>query len=212
MPRRTPLAETILGEQLKLSVAAHLARTQLAPDPRARYDGQHLMEMVEAVGQALTRVATVYVRDRAGGAPRELSLAELEGASVKEGANLLVLRDARTFSTVSIKRADLRQAIAILKAVGIPWPQPQAARPAPARSAPDFPALLAEIEAALPNDVERAQRLLIAVARSAPDGRVANRAMQLMSALRQSDPDAASAALAQLWSAVQEAEGSKSRS
>jgi hypothetical protein len=209
VPKRPPLTETILGEHLKLCVAAHLARTQLVPDPRTRYDGQHLLEMVEAVAEALTRVATVYVRDRASAAPRELSPAELEGAAVRQGANLLVLRDGRTFSTVSIKRADLRQAIAILKAVGSPWPQRKTPQVAPAQPAGDLPARLAEIEAALPNEVERANRLLIAVARSAPDGRVANRAMQLMSALAQADTDAASVALAQLRAAVQEFEGSK---
>lgn len=54
--KQSPVRTRILGEHLNLTVAAHLARTQLVADPLARYDGDHLLEMVNAVAQALTRV------------------------------------------------------------------------------------------------------------------------------------------------------------
>src|SRR5688500_8345984 len=114
------LVESSLGQHLALSVAAHLARTQLVPDPLGAYDGQHITEMVDVVGNALARVAPLYVQDPKQGSARELTPLELDGAAVRRAATLLVLRDGRTLSSVSMKRADLRQAIAILKAVGIP--------------------------------------------------------------------------------------------
>jgi hypothetical protein len=53
---KSRLVEAISGEHLSLVVAGHLARTQLVADPLARYDGDHLMQMVEAGARALTRV------------------------------------------------------------------------------------------------------------------------------------------------------------
>lgn len=114
------LVASSLGQHLALSVAAHLARTQLVPDPLNTYDGQHLAEMLDVVGNALARVAPLYVQDAKSGSARELTPAELEGASVQHSAIVLVLKDGRTLSSVSMKRADLRQAIAILKALSIP--------------------------------------------------------------------------------------------
>jgi hypothetical protein len=55
------LAGQLSGQHLALSVAAHLARTQLVPEP-------------------------LYVFDSLGGEPREIGLAELEGAVVQRGA------------------------------------------------------------------------------------------------------------------------------
>ncbi len=186
------LTDSILGQHLALSVAAHLARTQLIPEPLTPYDGQHMSETIDLVANALARVVPLYVNDPKAGAPRELSEAELEGATIKRGATLVALRDARTLSSVSIKRGDLRQAIAILKAIGVPElvrrappaPQPE---PAPDRGL-QIAKQIAEIEKLLrppllPEQHERCNRLLVAVARGAPRGRVANLAMRLMSAV-----------------------------
>jgi len=118
--KTSELHERIRGEHLGLCVAAHLARTQLVADPRVRYDGARLMEMVELAARALAKVAPLYVRDAVDGDLRELTAAELEGAKVQEGGNLMVLHDGRRFTSMTIKRADLRQAIAILKATGVP--------------------------------------------------------------------------------------------
>ena len=191
------LTETIAGQHLGLSVAAHLARSQLVRDPLSAYDARHLLDTLDAVGSAICRVAQLYVLDARSGARRELSPAESEGAKAKSGATILVLRDGQTLSGVSVKRSDLRQAIAVLRAVGITelggatrFAENSTEETAqPSRRMDELRAQLGEIEALLdspllPAHADHANRLTIAIARHAPDGKLANLAMQLMSAVQ----------------------------
>lgn len=225
MGRTKQLSDSILGEHLALSVAAHLARTQLVPEPFKVYDGQHIAEVVDAVANALTRVATLHVRDYKHAEPRELSLAELDGARVCNGATLLVLRDGTKLSNASIKRGDLRQAIAILRATGIPGfqqPLARAAMPAaPKKAAPAVMDQLAELELLLQppllnSQVEKAKALAVAIARDAGHGPVVNLAMWLMTMVLEAsregevDLDRLSLALAVLRAAAEEAMASGS--
>jgi hypothetical protein len=193
------LTEGIAGQHLALSVAAHLARTQLLADPLRVDDGQHLSEMLNVVAGALARTAPVYAMDAAAGEPRELVPGEVEGAVAKRSAAVLELRDGRTLAGVSIRRADLRQAIAILKAVGLPELAPHRPAQADLPSTPKADVavqerlinLLAEVEEmlnppVLPAQLKRAKSAALFIARHAPHGRVANLAMQLMSALHES--------------------------
>jgi hypothetical protein len=217
------LPERIRGEHLGLCVAAHLARTQLVVDPLARYDAKHLIEMVNAVASALARVAPLYVHDAAAGAPRELAPGELAGASVSECGNRLTLKDGRSFGAVTVKRAELRQAIAILKAVGVPAlagpVKPEAPDPHAAARSADPRADLAEVEALLdlplqPQTLEEMDRRLLHLARSARHGPLANSAMQLMSSLHEARTSARSAERIQpllvlLRAAVEDAEKPK---
>jgi hypothetical protein len=216
------LTDSIAGQYLSLAVAAHLARTQLIPDPLKVYDAQHLDEMLNVVAQALARTAPLQIAEAPGGQMRALSSFEMEGALAKRGATLLVLKDGRTLTGVSIRRDDLRQAIAILKAVGIPEfvPAPEAA-PQPGGngggngSAEALRARFAEVDRLLtppllPEQVDQAKAAAVWIARHAPHGRVANLAMQLMSALhetRGSDetPGGYRMALARLRAALEEA-------
>jgi hypothetical protein len=190
----------ILGQHLALSVAAHLARTQLVPDPLAIHDARELAEMLDIVAGALAKVAPLYVQDPGSGTPRPLMPNELE--------------DGRSLSSVFIKRSDLRQAIALLKALGIPelqGPRAQAEEPKPKAAEPGDPLeTVAELEKLLsapllPLQAERASRLLVSIARHAPRGRVANLAMQLMSALHESRYEVVEPFLAQLRAAMEEA-------
>lgn len=190
--------ETIAGQHLALSVAAHLARSQLVPDPLSAYDGRHLLDVLDAVGSAICRVAQLYVLDAKSGQRRDLSPTELEGAKTKSGATIVVLRDGQALSGVSVKRTDLRQAIAILRAVGIAElhgatqfadhnPEVTAQ---PSRALEELRVQMAELEALLdspllPAQAEQANGITIAMARHAPDGRIANLAMQLMSAVHE---------------------------
>jgi hypothetical protein len=219
---KTPqLTEGISGQHLALSVAAHLARTQLVPDPLKVYDGQHLTDMLNVVGLALARTAPLHVIDPAAGEPRQLTPGEIEGAVAKRGASTLVLKDGRSLAGVSIKRSDLRQAIAILKAVGLPEiapapAPPKAADPAPAANLAAVRARLTEVEGLLvppllPTQVERAKAGAVWIARHAPHGRVANLAMQLMSALHETRgteeiPGGFRMALARLRAALHDSE------
>jgi hypothetical protein len=212
-----------LGQHLALSVAAHLARTQLLTDPLVRYDDVDPLEMVDAVASALARVVPLYVHDAAVGAPRELSPSELEGASVKRGGNRLTLKDGRSFGAVTVKRLELRQAIAILKAVGVPGlgaPATPEPLDAPAAARPADPRIeFAKIEALLdspldPRKLEEASRRLLAFARKAHQGRVANVATQLMSVLHEARTSASAAETIQplltlVRAAMEEAEKAK---
>jgi len=101
-----------------LAVAAHLARAQLVPDPGKVYDSQHLSEMLNVIALALARSAPLYVADAGGGEGRRLSLFELQGATAQRSASVLVLEDGRELAGVTIRREDLRSAIAALKALG----------------------------------------------------------------------------------------------
>ena len=183
------------GQHVALSVAAHLARTQLIPDPLGACDAPRLSETLDAVGNALARVAPLYVQDPQAGTPRQLLEDELQGAKVKSGATLLVLGDGRSLSAVSIKRADLRQAVAILKALGIQellQPRQPAQEPAAqtVELRADLRVKIAEVEQLLrepivPAQAERANALLVAIARDARQGQIANLAMRLMSAVHE---------------------------
>lgn len=181
-----------MGERLALPVAAQLARTQLVQQP-AGGNGEHSGETLNRVAQALASTAPLQITDAHTGETRTLSAAELQGAAAKDGAALLVLNDGRTLAGVSIRRVDLRQAIAILKAVGLKdaAPAPAAAPPVHGRNGADvLRARFAEIEELLrgpllPAQVERAKAGAVWIARHAAQGRVANLAMQLMSALHE---------------------------
>ena len=198
-PKSQHLAEGISGQHVSLAVAAHLARSQLVPEPLQAYDGQHLAEMLDVMAQALTRSAALHQIDAQTGLTRELSPAELEGAVAKRGATVLVLKDGRTLSGVSVKRADLRQAIALLHTIGVPElaaapPPAVAGKPVVNANGEALRARLAEVEnllqpPLLPAQVERAKAGAVWIARHAPQGRVANLAMQLMSALHESQGD-----------------------
>jgi hypothetical protein len=221
--RTDKLTESISGQYLSLAVAAHLARTQLVSDPLKVYDGQHLGEMLNVVAQALARTAPLHITDTASGEKRALSSLDLEGAVAKRGATALVLKDGRTLTGVSIRRSDLRQAIAILKAVGIPEfaPAPQTApKPNGNGGVEALHARFADVDRLLtppllPAQVEQAKAAAVWIARHAPHGRVANLAMQLMSSLHETRgteeiPGGFRMALARLRAALQEIENAGS--
>ena len=205
------------GKHLSLSIAAHLARSRLVPDPRNVYDPQHLLETLDIVGNALVRVAPVHMRDSRTGERRELAPNDLDGATVKRGATVLVLADGRVLSALSIRREDLQQAIGILSVTGVPGLLPRVAEEAPPPPEPDdrverLQSQLAELERLLtapliPAQVARANNIAISIARAAPNGIIANLAMRLMSAVHEARTGAESnnvrAALARLRAALE---------
>ena len=202
-----------MGKHLALAVAAQLARSQLLGDAPSNE------EIVNVVARALARVAPLYVRESDSGTPRQLREEELEGAQLRHGATRLVLIDGRIFSSVSIKRADLRHAVAVLLAVGIPELGSTVRRSIEARQTEprdrlaELRAHLAEIERLLrppliPEQTERATKLAVSLARSAPHGRISNFAMHLVSALHDARAGADGElpiSLARLRAAVEEA-------
>lgn len=208
------LLEDGLGEHIGLAAAAHLARAHLLPDPLKADKTGRFEDTLDLVGQALAKVAPLYVRDANAKLPRELSPLELEGASVRRGAKAVVLKDGRTLTSATIKRADLRQGVAVLQATGIPGLVPpsrsqQIGPPPNPEPFVEMIALYEELERLLrppliPAQVKEANSIATRLARKAPHGRVANLAMQLISAIRaEQDVDVALAklrtALEQYW-------------
>lgn len=214
------LIDSVRSQHIALSVAASLARTQLIPEPGKVYDAQHMMDTLNVVAHGLAKVAQLYVTVGLE-APRPLTPQELEGADIRRGACIVALRDGRVLSSVSLKRSDLRQAVAILKTVGLPGlaSPPAAAVEAPPAPEPADPLIaLCEIERLLSMplvapQVKRANTLAVMLARSAPEGRVANLAMQLVSVVYEAqseetqDAERLKLALARLRDALKEPPG-----
>ena len=189
------LTEGIAGQHLALSVAAHLARTQLVPDPLKVYDGQHLTDMLNVVAQALARTAPLHVIDPAAGEPRA---AQRRRARRRGG-------EARRDHARAEGRPHARRRVDQAQRPAPGDRDPQGGRPARDRAAaarrrPPSPGLAANLEAVrarfaeveglltpplLPAQVERAKAAAVWIARHAPHGRIANLAMQLMSALHE---------------------------
>ena len=216
--RRTSLVDSVLGQHIALSVAAHLARSQLVDKQDVRYDTEHLFEMLDVLARALVRSAPVYVRDGSGSDPRELRIDELEGATVLQGGQFMLLSDGRKLSSVTIKRSDLRDAIALLSCVGVPGlvlGRPyKTTNPAPTE--PRLTVLVEDLERFLKPpfvsaELEEACNILIRIARHAKVSGLSNVAMRLMTALndcrgREALSETAMALLAELRAALPRAE------
>ena len=190
--RQAPLVEAVQGQHIALSVATHLARTKLAPGVSRRYDTEHFLEMLDVLARALAKTAPLYVREGADSDPRELRPDELEGLTVEKGGNLVLLQDGRKLSSVSIKRSDLRDAIAILISIGVPGiSQPRIEKPATHEPPPLDPQVaLEELERLLrppfiSPEIEEVNRILIGLARQSKIAGLASTAMSLMTALNE---------------------------
>lgn len=104
-----------------LAAAAALAYRELvAPERRALpYDAEHFSEMLNLIAHAIARVAPLYAGEDDGGARRALGEDELEGMTIRRGATIVALADGRKLTRVTVRRGELRDAIAILKAAGL---------------------------------------------------------------------------------------------
>jgi hypothetical protein len=112
-----PMAQPPLNEHLPLAVAAAITYHNLtAPQRPQFYDGEHLSEVLTRVAQALVQVAQVYALDEATQERRPLT--DGEQAEVRRGATIVLLADGRRLTDVTIRRHDLRDAIAALRAKG----------------------------------------------------------------------------------------------
>ena len=183
-----------IGQQLALAAAALLAHTQLVTEPLAPYSAERRKHELDVVASALIKAAPTYVLDPGSLTPRQLTEIELQDAAAIQAGAVLLMNDGRTFASVSIKRTDLRQAVAILKTVGIaelnPPRRPAESATEPERRSLDSEQAMEEIEKLLgapliQEKVERANRLAISIARSSPLGNVANRAMRLMTVVHE---------------------------
>jgi hypothetical protein len=115
--------------QISLADAAALAYRQLVPGRPIRfYDSTHLGDILCLVARALAKTAPLYVTE-GGAPPRAMTGSELQGASITLGATRFTLRDGREFTRVTMRRAELWQAIAVLRSAGLQPHQPEAPKP-----------------------------------------------------------------------------------
>lgn len=181
-PKKAELTDSPVGQHVAFPVAVRLASFELAEDPR-----HPSPTTLNRIGRALARVVPVYLQRRGAARPRALSQGELEGSEVMHSATVLLLKDGRSLSSVSIRRRDLKRGIAVLRTLGIQEPGRERARKS--EDAPgELLAKVAEIEKLvrpplLPSQMDRVSVLAVGIARSAPDGGTAHLAMRLLSAL-----------------------------
>jgi hypothetical protein len=117
------MSQTPLNEHLPLAVAAAITYHNLtAPQRPQFYDGEHLSEVLTRVAQALVQVTRVYALDESTHQRRALT--DSEQAQVRRGATVVLLADGRRLTEVTIRRHDLRDAIAALKAKGFAVTRP----------------------------------------------------------------------------------------
>ena len=180
-PKKDEPTDIGVGQHVAFAVAVQLASSQLLDDPGSAKDALNI------VGSALTKVVPVYFQDAGAATRRALSQAELEGSEVMHRATVLLLKDGRTLSAVSIRRSDLRRGIAVLKTAGIGKLGKGKGRK-PATQSRELLAKVEEMERLvrpplLPAQLDHVNALAVSIARSAMDAGVASLAMRLLSAL-----------------------------
>ena len=181
-PKKDEWTDNPVGQHVALPVAVRLASSELTEEARHPTPGT-----LDLIGNALTRLVPVYMRRRGAARPRPLSEGELEGAAVMHSATVLLLKDGRSLSAVSIRRRDLKRGIAVLRTLGIAGiARERASKPHNANQ--ELSAKVAEIEKLirpplLPSQMDRVSVLAVGIARGAPDGGTAHLAMRLLSAL-----------------------------
>jgi hypothetical protein len=186
-PKKDQSTDISVGQHVAFSEAVQLASSELLEDPVSLSEAQRGSGILNVIGNALVRTIPVYFQDPGVPRARPLSARELEGSQVMHRATVLVLKDGRSLSAVWIKRRDLRRGIGVLRNVGIPDLGKEHARE-PGIQQAELLAKVAEIERLarpplLASQMERLNALAISIARSAPQGALADLAMRLLRAL-----------------------------
>ena len=183
-PKKDRSTDVNVGQHVLLPVAVQLASSKLlARTPDNALGGG----ILNVIGNALARVVPVYFQDPAVPKPRPLSEGELEGSRVMDRATMLVLKDGRTLTSVSIRRRDLRRGIAVLRTAGIPELSKGPAQK-PAAPYPELMAKVAEMEELvrpplLPSQLGRVHGVALSIARNTADDAIADLAIRLLSAV-----------------------------
>jgi hypothetical protein len=76
---------------------------------------------MDEAAHALAKVIPVYVID-GGAVPRQLTASEVMGGTFSRGATRFTVRGGMVFSTITVTRHDMRDALSILKKAGIRFP------------------------------------------------------------------------------------------
>ncbi len=106
---------TSSGEHIALSTAAAVVYHQLIGATADAGSADDVMEVLDRVAGAIANVAPIYTSDRPSGTPRQLAPIELIHCRFERGATVLKTSFGLEYTNLSIRRGDMRAAIAILK-------------------------------------------------------------------------------------------------
>ena len=106
------------GDQfLALSTAAAVVYQQIAGTTSESAD--EIIEVLNSVASAIANVAPIYTSDRPTGTPRQLAPIELIHCRFERGATVLKTSFGLEYGNLSIRRDDMRTALAILRGARI---------------------------------------------------------------------------------------------
>lgn len=103
------------GDHIALSTAAAVVYHQVMGTTAEIAYADDIVEILDRVAGAIANVAPIYTADRPSGSPRQLAPIELIHCRFANGATLLRTSFGIEYRDLSIRRDDMRAAIAILK-------------------------------------------------------------------------------------------------
>ena len=110
------------AEFVALSTAAAVVYHQIAGATTESTD--EVIEVLNAVASAIANVAPIYTSDRPTGTPRQLAPIELIHCRFERGATVLKTSFGLEYGNLSIRRDDMRSALAILRGARISFRKP----------------------------------------------------------------------------------------
>ena len=110
-------AANVGDQHLALSTAAAVVYHQITGTTAASV--ADVDEILNLVAHAIANVAPIYTADRASGGPRQLAPIELIHCRFERGATVLKTSFGLEYGQLSMRRSDMRAAIAILKGAGL---------------------------------------------------------------------------------------------
>ena len=106
-------------QHLALATAAAVVYHQITGTIQGIEAEADVEEVLNRVANAIANVAVIYTADRPSGQPRQLAPIELIHCRFEQGATVLKTSFGLEYRHLSIRREDMRSAIAILRGAGV---------------------------------------------------------------------------------------------
>ncbi len=109
-------------EHLPLAVAAAQTYYQVMGAVPEQKAAAHLDEILNRVAHAIAKVAPLHAPDDSG--QREIPTTELLQSRFRRGATVLMLKDGTELRGLTVRRVDVRAAVAVLKGINAKFSEP----------------------------------------------------------------------------------------